>query len=363
MAIRYRKGRASPWQVYWKNPWTGKQESESFPTQLEAKKNDSLIKHRLKFERESFAQEEPQEAEKQLTLENCWLLYLREKQFNKKGLDWQKDALRYPLTKIGNVPITDITTEQLEQLKKEMLARPVKPATVHGNLSVLRTIMYWSVKKHFRGPIDFPCLPPAHYEQFVPPTQEELQAILNHAAPHIIRVVVLGSQFGVRVGPSELLQLTWADVDLDRQVLRVRGAKKNMSAQWREVPIRESLVPLFQAWKKEDQKIGAEYLINFNGKQITSIKTGWEHALRRAGITRRIRPYDLRHAFGTEMVAAGVDIGTVAKLMGHSTPTMLLTHYQYVMDKQKKAAVEALPDIGKYVPPVCPSKRPLSENQ
>ena len=44
-------------------------------------------------------------------------------------------------------------------------------------------------------------------------------------------------------------------------------------------------------------------------------------------------------------MAAGVDVGTVAKLMGHSNPTMLLTHYQYVMDKQKRAAVEALPDM------------------
>ena len=45
------------------------------------------------------------------------------------------------------------------------------------------------------------------------------------------------------------------------------------------------------------------------------------------------------------MVAAGVDVGTVSSLMGHSNPTMLLTHYQYVMDKQKRAAVEALPSI------------------
>ena len=45
------------------------------------------------------------------------------------------------------------------------------------------------------------------------------------------------------------------------------------------------------------------------------------------------------------MVAAGVDVGTVAKLMGHSTPIMLLNHYQYVMDQQKRAAVEAMPDV------------------
>ena len=49
--------------------------------------------------------------------------------------------------------------------------------------------------------------------------------------------------------------------------------------------------------------------------------------------------------FGTELVAAGADIGTVAKLMGHSSPTMLLNHYQYVMDKQKVRAIESLPDV------------------
>ena len=43
-----------------------------------------------------------------------------------------------------------------------------------------------------------------------------------------------------------------------------------------------------------------------------------------------------------------VDIGTVANLMGHRSPMMVLKHYQHVRDSQKKAAVEALP-----APPTC----------
>ena len=191
----------------------------------------------------------------------------------------------------------------------------------------------------------FPKLPPAHYEKFIPPTPEELHAILAHASPHIIRVIILGAQLGVRVGRSELLSLTWEDVDLERRVLRVHGAKKNLEAPWREVPIRESLLPVFQAWRDQDKQEGVDHLVSYNGRPLDRICRAWMNTLRRAGITRRIRPYDLRHAFGTEMVAAGVDVGTVASLMGHSNPTMLLTHYQYVMDKQKRAAVEALPSI------------------
>lgn len=61
-------------------------------------------------------------------------------------------------------------------------------------------------------------------------------------------------------------------------------------------------------------------------------------------VQRRIRPYDLRHAFVTEAIAAGVDIGTVGKLVGHANLTMILKHYQHVLSSQKRAAVEAIPE-------------------
>lgn len=147
------------------------------------------------------------------------------------------------------------------------------------------------------------------------------------AAPHIVRTVILGAQCGVRVGPSEMFGLTWDDVDIDRGVLRIHGAKKNLNAPWREVPIREDLLPLFRQWRQEDAASDVSYLIHHKGQQVNKIKAAWLAALRRAGITRRIRPYDLRHAFATELIAGGVDIGTVANLMGHSCPTMILNRY------------------------------------
>ena len=120
--------------------------------------------------------------------------------------------------------------------------------------------------------------------------------------------------------------------------------------------------PVFEAWREEDLRIGAVHLINYNGRPLSSVKTAWWCALNRAGITRRIRPYDLRHAFATDLIAGGVDVGTVLKLMGHSSPTMILTHYQYVMDRQKRAAVEALTDVGNVPKIMCPkSKAPTAK--
>ena len=353
MAIRYRQGRASPWQVYWNNPLTGKRECANFLTEQEAKKHDSLIKHRIRFERESFRKEEAEEEENAsaVTLEQAYFLYLKQKQFSKKGLEWQMDAMRYPLSIIGQKPLADITRTDLESIKTSMLAMPVKSASVRGRLSVLRTVMYWCAEQGFCERIRFPSLPAAHYERFVPPSPEELSRLMDAAAPHIQRVIVLGSQCGVRIGPCELLQLTWDDVDLLRGILRVHGSRKNHAAPWREVPIRESLIPVLAQWQATDAKQGIKYLIHHKGKSVSKINKAWGRTLERAGITRRIRPYDLRHAFATEAIAAGVDIGTVASLMGHSSPTMLLAHYQYVLDGQKRAAVEALPGV-----PVCAQK-------
>ncbi len=349
MAIRFRAGRNAPWIVYWKNPFTGKTEEAAYTTEPEAKKANSLLKHRLKYERESFRPESEtsKEAEPD-SLEGCYYLYLREKKFSKKSLIWSLDAMRPILPVIGHLPISEIQREHLEQVKKVLMESGVKPVTVRGRMSVLRTVLRWCAEQ---GIIEhcpqFPKLPPAHYEHFIPPTTSELAALLAVSPAHLVRVILLGAQLGVRVGPSELLKLTWADIDFDNAVARVQAAKKRPQQPWREVPIRASLLTQMEEWAREDSLAGIEHIVHYRGKPIKSIQTSWANALKAAGITRRIRPYDLRHAFGTEAIAAGVDVGTVAQLMGHD-PKMLLEHYQHVADKQKRVAVEALPDIQNY---------------
>lgn len=351
MAIRERPGRARPFQVYWNNPFTGKRESKNFATREEAEKEDSLVKHRLRFERESFKHEEKKDI---LTLEAVYMAYLREKQFNKKGIAWQMDAMRLALRELGQKEIAAISIDDIIRLMNQNELTGVKPCTVRGRMSVLRTVMRWAADNGYCEQIRFPKLPSAQYEKLVPPTPAELSAIMHAAPEHIRRVIILGAQCGARVGSCELFVLTWKDLDLEQKLLRIHGAKKNAKAPWRDVPIREALAPLFAHWKEKDAAIGIEYIIHYRGKPVQSIKRAWAASLRRAGITRRIRPYDLRHAFATELIAAGADIGTVAKLMGHSSPTMILNHYQYVMDKQKRAAIESLPDFAHVPKAMCP---------
>lgn len=351
MAIRYRK-EYKTWQVYWRNPVTQKQESKTFVDEQEAKKENSLILHRLKYEPESFALKPETQTPTIITLEQVYLEYICEKKFSKSNLAKHRSSLSYVLEHLGTRDIKTITLQDLEDVKQFFISS-YSAATAHGRLCLFRTLMNYAASKGYIEAKKFPSIPSPHYKKFVPPTQEELAALFAVAPPHIQRVIILGAYFGVRIGQCELFQLTWEDVDLSKKILRIHGSMKNENAPWREVPIRQNLIPIFESWQCEDKAADVSYLISFRGKPVKSIKKAWSTAIDKAEI-RHFRPYDLRHMFGTELVAAGTDIGTVAELMGHSSPSMLLRHYQFVMNKQKVNAVESLADLPSCMPRCMP---------
>jgi len=51
---------------------------------------------------------------------------------------------------------------------------------------------------------------------------------------------------------------------------------------------------------------------------MTELEPAHQRALRASAIQPPFRLYDLRHTYGTRAVEAGIDVFSVAKLMGHS---------------------------------------------
>ena len=80
---------------------------------------------------------------------------------------------------------------------------------------------------------------------------------------------------------------------------------------------------------------------------MKSISRAWHSALKKAGITRRIRPYDLRHAFASNLLAEHADYKSVAELMWHDV-AMLLRTYQHIDRQQKRQAVEKILQTERY---------------
>ena len=86
MAIRQRKGRRKPWEVYWNNPFTLKRESLYVETEEEAKKQDALKKYQLKYERELFQRDASVEPKAEHTFESAYYLFLKDRRFSEEAL-------------------------------------------------------------------------------------------------------------------------------------------------------------------------------------------------------------------------------------------------------------------------------------
>jgi integrase len=90
------------------------------------------------------------------------------------------------------------------------------------------------------------------------------------------------------------------------------------------------------------KKRGGEYVFTNPGSndRFREIKRSFKTGCRKAGI-ERLRFHDLRHTFASRLVRNGVDIGTVRKLLGHST---LLVTQRYVHSDEEtlRSAVGSL---------------------
>lgn len=354
MAIRKRKhAHKKMWsyQVYWNNPHTKRRESRTFALLSQAKIFDAHIKHRLKYEKESFSIDQNTLVAQDITLKKLVTLYLQEKRFTPKLTTLFISGVKAILEQFGAILVADIQPNFFAVLQRYLGQRRKKDNTfvsqayVHAQLSKIRTVLRWGHEQGLLVALPKMKLHDPQYARTIPPSPDELSRLLAVAPPHLLRVIILGAFFGCRVGPSEVFALTWDKVDFAAGVIRIDTSRKNPRSPWREVPIRKDCRALLLQWLKEDTEKGVSYLVTFNGHPIQSIHSSWIRAVKEAGIQRRIRPYDLRHSFASGLIAAGVDVGTVAQLLNHSSPQMIFKHYQYVETKQKRQAVELLPPI------------------
>ena len=127
---------------------------------------------------------------------------------------------------------------------------------------------------------------------------------------------------------SEAQGVTWGDVDFKRGILRVMGGKTE--AADREVP----LIPAAKALLKHLQaaQLGGEEIVRKNAAtvpaksrvlRVREAAKSLAAACRKLGI-EPLTHHDLRDAFATAAIEAGVDIPTVAAWLGHADGGALL---------------------------------------
>jgi integrase len=221
--------------------------------------------------------------------------------------------------------------------------RRISPTTVHRELSDIFAILNWAAKKRLIAvnPVAGYAKPFRRDRLVLPPTSTEIQAIFAAASPHLKRFLAIAYYSGSRPGETEILSMTWREnVFLDRDLLVVVSARKGGPAH-RVIPIRAEFHSMLREWKAADDADGVPWLVHYKGRPIKRIKTAFRGALRRAGITRRLRPYDFRHEFVSRLLNSGQPLKVVSDMAGHSRTETTTRIYQHVDLDAARAVIES----------------------
>jgi len=76
--------------------------------------------------------------------------------------------------------------------------------------------------------------------------------------------------------------------------------------------------------------------LNCRGKPWSSnaVRIRIEHLRKNLGLAGDLCAYLIRHAFGTNAIVNGVDVATVAELLGHTSLEMVSTTYLHLADQK-----------------------------
>jgi len=264
-----------------------------------------------------------------------------------KNIMWKMDGIIHP-TLGWKIKAINITPAKLDLYVQVRLGQGVKKTTVHRELSDIRAVLNWSVKRGYltRNPAAGFEMPTKDDEIIKPPTQEEVNAILAKSPAHLTRALALSYYTGLRPG-IELYSLAWTSLDCQSRSLLIISAKKNGRPS-RLVPIHPNFYRILLRWYHDDIDDGypdETTIVHFRDRPVRSIKKAFASAKENAGITRRLRPYDLRHAFASTILEAGGDLKSTSELLGHTRPDTTVRVYQHTNLAMHRSAVNRLPAL------------------
>lgn len=190
------------------------------------------------------------------------------------------DMAKVVLAHFGHLTPAQITIEDCRAYIAARRAQGRKDGTIRSELGGLKISLAWAQKAHLIERMPRMELPPVPLPRERYLTRAEVAALLDSAGdPHIRLAMLLMLTTAGRIGA--LLELTWDRVDLRRRVIKLAtndiGPRKGRAT----VPINDTLMAVLQ----EAQAAAlSNYVIEYGGKRVGSIKTGFNAAVRRARI-------------------------------------------------------------------------------
>lgn len=284
----------------------------------------------------------------------------------KKSLKKQSAQLLWWKAQIGTYSLADVTpaliAEKRDELFRGMTFRGTQrsPATVVRYLSALSHAFTVAVKewgwledspmrkvtklREARGRVRF--LDEEERERL-------LRTCKESSNPHLYPVVLIALSTGMRHG--EIINLTWADVDLPRKRVILQETK---NGERRAVPLAGAALEVLARLEK-NRRIDTNLLfpklrpipLNQTTERVdlervqkvqkpVELRGAWVSALKKAGL-KDFRFHDLRHCAASYLAMSGASLAEIADILGHKTLAMV-KRYAHLSDSHKHSVVDRM---------------------
>jgi integrase len=213
--------------------------------------------------------------------------------------------------------VDQITPELCARYRAKRLKQGVTDGTVLKELSFLRSAVR-KTKAGAQAVFEMPPQPPPQDRWLTEAEVTRLVAAMPDG--HLRLFTILAVTTAARSGA--LLDLTWDRVDLERRQIAL-GEPQEGRKRRAVVPINDTA---FAALRAAQQASASDYVIDYAGRQVASIKKGFREAAKRAGL-EGVTPHMLRHTAATWMAQKGVPMIEIARYLGHSNPAITYRVY------------------------------------
>ena len=171
-----------------------------------------------------------------------------------------------------------------------------------------------------------------------------LDACSKSQTKHLLALVTVAMETGLRKG--ELFDLTWAQVDMSRGVIRLEVTK---SGKRREVPMRQVVYnALSELPGPHEGRVWP----------AGSIRTAFENSVEAANLDSPLHFHDLRHHFASWYVMRGGSVPALQQILGHATLAMTM-RYSHLSPKHLRDEMSRTEFAGNWAQ--ARAQEPISE--
>ena len=212
--------------------------------------------------------------------------------------------------------------------------RRVRPATVNRELACLKALINFAIKSDLliKNPVSGVKFLPEDNQQMRVLSHNEEREYFSKASPVLRDIARLILDTGMR--PEEVYTLRPENVDLIRKTIQVPRGK---TAAARRVLTLTSAAA--EVLRRRLAGIETPYLFPCDtdpNRPIPKVNNAHDRAVKESRIPP-LRLYDLRHTWATRAAMSGIDLVTLAAMLGHSRIQMVLRYAHPTQAHQAKA--------------------------